>query len=435
MPERDVTHLLISGMPKENFDLLRSVGRIADAREVGAFVVGGVVRDLLLGIENYDLDVVVEEPAPSFADEAARVLGGSVKAHTRFGTAILVLPGGMKIDLATARSEAYERPGALPAVSAGTILEDLKRRDFTINSMAVRLNAHGFGTLLDHYGGEADLRAGCLRVLTDRSFEDDPTRILRGVRFAARFSQRFEERAERLLHEAVAGGALSTVSGERIMNEITLILREPNPWPPVERMIAWGILRAIHADWSPTPALGTTFAEIGKLLREETAAAESGEAEPWLVYFAAAIETVPARARDRILDRLNVGRRLHDTARAIERLEEKSAALEAADEISRSEVHRALAGLSTEALLLGMATSPRSRRAGRIALYLSELVHTTTSLTGRDLVDLGLEEGPLVGRVLAALLGARLDGIVASEEEERALAARLVRELDADHKS
>lgn len=436
MPERDVTDLLSSGMPEESLALLRTIGEIADATGAGAFVVGGVVRDLLLGTGNYDLDVVVDEAAPAFADRAARSLGGSVKAHTRFGTAILVLPGGRKVDVATARRESYERPGALPTVAAGSILDDLRRRDFTINSMAVRLNASGFGTLIDHFGGEADLDAGVLRVLTDRSFDDDPTRILRGVRFAARFSYRFDEHTEALLREALERDSLSTVSGERIMNEIALILSEGDPWPPVERMIAWGVLPAIHGEWRLDASLGTAFAEIGHLFAPECAAPGGDEVEPWRLYFATMLLPLPPDARSRVLDRLSAGRRLHDTARHIERFErESAAALESPGEVSRSAVYRALGGLSTEALLVGVATHRSPRVRERIGLFLSDLRSATTSLNGRDLVALGVPEGPRVGEILAELLDARLDGEVTCEREERALAERLSQKLDAGHKS
>jgi tRNA nucleotidyltransferase (CCA-adding enzyme) len=436
MSERDVTDLLSSGMPEESLALLRTIGEIADARGVGAFVVGGVVRDLLLGIANLDMDVVVDEEAPAFADEAARSLGGSVKAHTRFGTAILVLPGGRKVDLATARSEVYERPGALPTVSTGTILDDLRRRDFTINSMAVRLNANAFGTLIDHFGGEADLEAGVLRVITDRSFDDDPTRILRGVRFAARFSYRFEERTERLLREAIGRDALSTVSGERLMNEIALILSEPDPRPALERMISWEILQAIHPDWSLDRAVGAAFEELRRLLPGDDRAPGADEVEPWHVYFGAMIEPLPPESRTRLLKRLKAGRRLHDVARDVERFERGSApTLESPDEVGRSALYHALDGLGAAALLIAQATRRSPRVRERITLFLSDLRGVRTSLRGADLVALGVSEGPRVGAILAELLDARLDGAVVSEEEERALARKLARELDADNKS
>ena len=433
MSEHDVTDLLESGMPVESLEILRAIGRIADERGVGAFVVGGVVRDLLLGTGNCDLDVVVDDDAPSFAEHAARSLGGSVKAHTRFGTAILVLTGGRKVDLATARREAYERPGALPTVESGSIADDLRRRDFTINAMAVRLNAAGFGTLIDEFGGEADLREGVLRVLTDRSFDDDPTRVLRGVRFAARFGYRFEDGTRALLREALAGGALSTVSGERIMNEITLILSENDPWPPVERMIDWGILPAIEGGWILDRSFGASFRAVASLL---VPGGPGARVEPWLMYLLAMLEPLTAEARERVLDRLTAGRKVREKARHVERLEAEAApALETEGEMSPSRVYHALAGLSVEVVLLAAATHASPRVRERALFFLSDLRGVGTSLDGCDLKSLGVPEGPRVGEILAKLLDARLDGAVTTEAEERALARRLSRELDAGHKS
>ncbi|MCK4409578.1 MAG: CCA tRNA nucleotidyltransferase, partial [Candidatus Eisenbacteria sp.] len=258
--------LLLSRVPEPDLNLLRSLGALADERGTTAYVVGGVVRDLFLGVTNYDMDVVVETDAVDFAEAAAAVLGGSVKAHTRFGTVILVLPGGRKIDLATARSEVYERPGALPTVTPGTMESDLKRRDFTINSMALVLNADGLGTLLDPFGGRRDLTNQILRVLTDVSFEDDPTRILRGVRFCARFGLSMEPVTEALLRRAVGKRLTDTVSGERLLNELKLILSEDDPWPPVFRLIDWGILLSMVEGWEPTKAVRTTIVETDRQL-------------------------------------------------------------------------------------------------------------------------------------------------------------------------
>ena len=433
---RDVTDLLISRMPRENVELLRSLGELADRRGSSAFVVGGVVRDVFLNIPNEDLDVVVEEPAEEFAQAAADELGGAVKAHTRFGTAILVLPAGQKVDLATARSEAYERPGALPTVAPGGIRDDLRRRDFTINSMAVRINRRGFGTLLDLYSGSDDLRNGRLRVLTDKSFEDDPTRILRGVRFAARFGFEFDEKSERLLREAVREESLGTVSGERLMNEIVLILRDRRPWPPVSRLADLGVLTAIDGVWSVPGNLGRTFGQIDGLLSVEPRPGVVDSSDAWMVYFLATLEPLPPVARARILDRLRAGKRLRGLEQHLETLETRSLRTLAAErELRRSEIYHAAAPIDPLALVLGMATRAGTRAAERIALYLGRLACVRISVTGDYLSGLGVPEGPAVGGILAAILDARLDGAARDEDEERALAERLAKNLDARNKS
>jgi tRNA nucleotidyltransferase (CCA-adding enzyme) len=437
LSERNITPLLESCMGGENVSLLRRLGELADASGVAAFVVGGVVRDALLRRgPNEDLDVVVEEAGEVFAERAAKELGGSVKAHTRFGTAILVLPGGRKVDVATSRGEAYERPGALPTVSPGGIEEDLRRRDFTINAMAAKLGRSTFGDLVDLYGGENDLAGNTLRVLTDESFVDDPTRVLRGVRFAARLGFRLEERTERLLRDAVTGDNLSTVSGERIMNEIVLILRERHPWPPVARLIDLGILEAVHESWTLDAGIERVFGGVDLSLDAGLVAQNVEPEDVWRLYFLAMIEPLAAAARAAVLDRLRAGRRLRDMADGLAALESRGLPeLSASPELGRSEIHAVASRTAPEVLAFCHVLREGTREAERIELYLSELRHVRSSVSGGDLTELGVGEGPAVGRILGALLEARLDGVVTTDEEEMQLARRLAKDLDAREKS
>ncbi len=421
--------LFLSRVPEPDLQLLRSLGDLADERGTTAYVVGGVVRDLLLDLPNYDMDVVVEEDATDFAEAAAARLGGSVKAHTRFGTVILVLSGGRKVDLATARSEVYERPGALPTVTPGTMESDLKRRDFTVNSMAVVLNPDGFGTLLDPFGGRRDLEESILRALTDVSFEDDPTRVLRGVRFCARFGLSIEPVTEALLRQAVDERRTDTVSGERLENELKLILIGDDPWPPVFRLIDWGILPAMVEGWEPTMAVRATIVEIDRLL---SGADKIGDPAPerWVTLFAALLQPLPPVVRDRVVERLSMGRRVRRLVRELAEFErDVLPALSADENPLPSDLHRMLKRFSSETLLLARAAAPGSPVAERVALYSSRLLGTAAELTGSDLARMGVPEGEAVGRILGVLLDARLDGEVSSLEEERTLARDLAETL------
>jgi chromatin segregation and condensation protein Rec8/ScpA/Scc1 (kleisin family)/tRNA nucleotidyltransferase/poly(A) polymerase len=433
---------LLAAMTAEDVELLRSLGRIADARGTTACVVGGVVRDLILGRPVSDLDVVVEESAIDFGEAASSELGGSVKAHTRFGTVIFVTGEGRKVDIATARSEVYERPGALPTVTAGAIADDLRRRDFTINSMAIGVNAHGFGTLIDPHGGRADLDTRVLRVLTDGSFEDDPTRVLRGIRFAARFDMDFEERTSELLKRAVAERRTDSVSGERLMNELVLILEEAEPAAPVARLIEWGVLESIHAAWVVPPETAETVAEMARALvepDEEGRAGRDAEGAPGqgdggrgtsAGLLLALLRPVGPAGRVDILERLAAGRRVRSLARELEAFESVVApALKDTGEVSRSTIYGALRPFSRETLLLAQALSRGTPAAERLALYMSELRATEVVLTGSDLAEMGVPEGTAVGDILSRLLDARLDGAVSNAEEERALASELVQDL------
>jgi len=428
----NMTELLGRLMGNESVELLRRLGRLAFDRETSAYVVGGVVRDALLGIASQDLDIVVEEDGTGFAESAAGELGGSVKAHTRFGTAIVVLPGGRKIDVASARSESYERPGALPTVASGDVEQDLKRRDFTINSMAVSIAPAEFGELVDLYGGARDLEQGVLRVLTDRSFADDPTRVLRGVRFSARFGFPLEEDTERLLRQAVRDDALSTVSGERIMNEIELILKEREPWPAVERLAEWGILDSIQDGWNPGPGLRRAFERIDELGSDPRRSDAFALDHWWRVLFLAMIEPLEPRLRDAVLERLRAGRALRDLAGALETFETRAReTLSSLEEPRPSAIYRSLAGIPHDVLALRTALEGESDLTRRTELYISRLRVVRPSLDGGKLAELGVPEGRAVGVILDRLLDARLDGAVTDEREERELAAELAKDLDA----
>jgi tRNA nucleotidyltransferase (CCA-adding enzyme) len=217
--------------------LLEEIGRLAQRRATHAYAVGGCVRDWLLGIaKTTDLDVVVEGDGIAFAKAFGRAVGAPVTSHEQFGTATLLVQATrarratpLRIDVATCRKETYAKPAAYPRVTAGTLKDDLFRRDFTINAMAVAVAPRRFGTLIDPFGGGADLRARTLRVLHRRSFLDDPSRILRGVRLAERFGLRWERETLRACQEAMAAGALGRLNVGRLRKELDRMGREPNP--------------------------------------------------------------------------------------------------------------------------------------------------------------------------------------------------------------
>lgn len=414
MTPEPATVLSMSNLAPEYVELLRRLGEIARTRGVGAYVVGGVVRDLLLGGDIGDVDIVVEERAQDFVEAVTRELGGTYKHYARFGTALLLPGGGVKIDVATARSETYAAPGALPDVEPGLISEDLIRRDFTLNAMAASIMPDDFGRLVDLHHGREDLRNGVLRVLHESSFTDDPTRVLRAVRFQARFGFSIEPATETLLHEAAGSGALDTVSGERIMNELTLMLAEADPRPALLRLLAWGLTAAIHPCW--TPVVG----EVERLLAGlGPPCAETARTTPLLALLA----PVEPACRESVMDRLKAGRHLREAALDLERYRTQTAgALASERELRRSEIHDLLHHHALEVLELATADAPLGRAAERIRLYTDELSRVRTLLSGADLLSLGYTEGLEVGRMLDALRRARLDGRVTSRDDEIALA-------------
>ena len=209
-------------------NIIKIVGKIADELKMKAYIVGGPVRDKLLGMPNYDLDFVVEGDGIKFAEVLNKKLKGRLITYKAFGTATIELKG-KRIDVVTARKESYKYPAAYPIVKPGAIKDDLFRRDFTINAMALAIDKKGFGRLVDFYGGQKDLTKGVIRVLHDKSFMDDPTRIFRAVRFSVRFGFKIEPHTKRLMKEAVMGGFLGDVNVGWIRKEIELFLKEKNP--------------------------------------------------------------------------------------------------------------------------------------------------------------------------------------------------------------
>ncbi len=364
--------------------------------EDGVWAVGGAVRDVLLDRPPRELDLVVEGDAAAVARRAAGRLGGDVVAHDRFGTATVRAPGAV-FDLATARSEGYARPGALPDVTLGaTLEEDLARRDFTVNALALRL---ADGELRGVPGAEDDLRAGVLRVLHDASFADDPTRLLRLARYAARLGFAADAHTAALAAAAVAGGALDTVSGERLGSELRLLAREPQP----------EALRALARDGLGA-ALLPGFALDDDLVRRALAIA--GERTD-RVALAAAVRGADANALATRLRALAFP--AADVAAIVAGATVDADALRDARPSAADAV---LARLPVEAAVLAAAEGAEPARA-----WLDQGRHARLAIGGEDLLAEGLT-GPAVGRGLAAARAALLDGAAPTREDQLAVALR-----------
>src|SRR3989338_8065362 len=234
-------------LPKHIARLLKMIGRKANEIGSSAFVVGGLVRDLLMGFKNIDLDIVVEGDAIELGSALVGDLGAALVAHKRFGTCTILTKEKLKIDLATARKESYERPAALPTVEFSSLKNDLSRRDFTINAMAVSINRETFGQLIDFFKGVSDLRHGRIRVMHDKSFIDDPTRIFRAVRFEQRFGFAIDGHTQELIQNAVGPERMfEHVGPQRIRDEVILILKEKEPIRALKRMEELHEFRFIH---------------------------------------------------------------------------------------------------------------------------------------------------------------------------------------------
>ncbi|MFH1479065.1 MAG: hypothetical protein ABIG92_04740 [Candidatus Omnitrophota bacterium] len=210
------------------FKLIKTIATIGDKEGIRLYIVGGVVRDILLGVKNLDLDFLVEGDAIAFTESLNKALRGKLTIYKAFNTATLSLKG-YRIDFVAARKESYKRPASYPDVEPGTLKDDLHRRDFSINAMAISVNKKDLGRLVDHCDGYKDLRKGIIRVLHEKSFVDDPTRIFRAVRFAVRFGFEIEPETKKLMKGSILGGFLGEVNRGRIKKEIELFLREKDP--------------------------------------------------------------------------------------------------------------------------------------------------------------------------------------------------------------
>lgn len=298
---RNVKGLLRSRLPHRLVTLLEQAGQLADHCGVSLFVVGGCVRDLLLGIENLDLDFVVEGDGIAFARKLSDVLHARVKTHERFGTAILLLPDGFRLDIATARTEYYEYPTALPTVEQSSIKKDLYRRDFTMNALAVRLNEKGFGDILDFYGGQRDLNEKIIRVLHGLSFVEDPTRVFRAVRFEIRYGFRLGRDTTALIEGAVKMNLFNRLSGHRVLEELKLLLTEREPKRAIKRLADLGLLKFFHPKLSWSNRLAALLDAVDQAVDWYHLSYLDRKMEVWLVYLMAMLEVLPERGYQRFL--------------------------------------------------------------------------------------------------------------------------------------
>jgi tRNA nucleotidyltransferase (CCA-adding enzyme) len=376
------------------------------------YLVGGAVRDLLRGAQAVDLDLAVEGDARSVARALSERLGGTAREHERFGTATVLAPN-LSFDLATTRTESYDEPGALPRVAVAQLGEDLRRRDFTINAMAIALAGDDLGHLYDPHGGRRDLDAGLVRVLHSGSFFDDPTRLLRAVRYETRLGFGMDEDTERTARAAVAEDALSTVSGARVRDELMDLLGEHEAPAAVERMHDLGLDRALDGSLDADPDL-VASASLG------AAAIGSDRA---LASLAALVAGAPEALDDWVAslqldarDRDAVARAARSAPGLVTELRER--------EHVPSQLRDLLGGEPPEALALALALGAPSEP---ILRWVTDLSGVRLEIAGADLLAEGVPEGPALGRALEETLRRKLDGLVHGRDEELRTALELAR--------
>jgi len=402
------------GLPAEIRDLLETIGRIAEEQDGRAYLVGGLVRDVWRGATpaRRDLDIVVEGDGPVLARELARALGGAVVEHRRFLTASVDAPRFGRIDVATSRAERYEAPGALPRVLPAGIAEDLRRRDFTVNAMAIELGSREFG-LIDPLGGRLDLARRRLRVLHPLSYVEDPTRIFRAARYAARLGLTPDAATARAQTLALRLVPYAALSGQRIAAELELILGEAEAGPILLRLGRSGAFRLLDPAYRLT-ALGRR--RLGALPEASTWAHERGlDVDAVGLAALALADSLPQASA--LFQRLGFA---GGPLAVLQRAQAESGALvgRLAAAGAPSARARELRGASPLELAWLWLTGDREVRA--TVDWFAGLDPRVVSLTGDDVVALGIPRGPAVARVLAEMRDARLDGKLTSRAMEEA---------------
>jgi len=419
---RNLTSSMAAHLNRNILVLLRRVGEVAEKLGCHVYVVGGFVRDLLLNIKNLDLDFVVEGDGIGFAKALAKELQAAVRTHRKFGTATVILPDGMRLDVATARLEYYEYPAAMPTVELSSIKLDLYRRDFTINAMAVHLNPDRFGTLVDFFNSQNDLKLHRISVLHNLSFVEDPTRIFRAIRFEQRLDFRIAKHTEKLIKNAVRMKLFDRFFGPRFFNELRLILSEDHPIPALQRMAEFDLFQFLWPDLKPNLKIDRRFIHV---LTQASRAVSwfklmylDEELEPWKVYLLCIM------SRSRITELINFCKRFELPEKLEKNIVRQKAEADriAMDMLHRpymkpSEIYWLLNDLESEGLLYLMAIARKKHIQMAISQYVTQLDSAQPLVSGIDLQEMGYKPGPGYRSMLNHVIEGQLNGEIRSHEE------------------
>ena len=411
----------LKALPETLRERLHVAGSLADQLELPLFLVGGAARDVLLGASTTDADLVVEGDGLRFAGRLAEAFNATILKHRRFGTATVTLEDGAKIDVATARSEWYPEPGALPVVSPGTITEDLGRRDFTINAIAIRLNEAHLGELVDPHDGLGDLRRGLIRILHTKSFVDDPTRLFRAVRFEQRLSFRLEEQTERLCRNTATMGWADRLSGYRLGEQLRLLFEETNPWKGLHRLSEWGVLQTVHAAVTADAGVQQAFMALDRNRFNLTPVFKP----TWSLYLLALCRNLPDASLRELRARLRPDSELEKALRDLPAMSHLAQQIVDGQVDGPSSFYSQARRLSHGTIGLFALADPRPPVRHRCERYLVRDRQVHLAINGHTLAELGIPRGPLYSRLLEQVLMEKLDERIQTADEERLCALKL----------
>jgi tRNA nucleotidyltransferase (CCA-adding enzyme) len=417
--KKNMAGMLKERLPRKVIAYLKDFGRTADRLGYHAYLVGGLVRDVLLKRENLDVDVVIEGDGIRFAHEfAAHHKNVRVRSHKKFGTAVLIFSDGFKVDVATARMEYYESPGAPPIVETSSLKMDLYRRDFTINTLAIRLNHRHYGTLIDYFGAQKDIKERMLRVLHNLSFVEDPTRVLRAIRFEQRFGFQIGKLTLALIKNAVKFNYFKDITGRRLFLELKLMLKEQDPIKAVGRMHQFDLLQAISPEIRLTEEIEGLLEEMRKVIDWYTLLYIEGPFEPWKVYWHGLTSGLDSPSCSALAEKLGMV-----DAESRKMLFQRSQATALLDDLYRFKGDNYLLytfcnSYDTETLLYLMAKANSEKIKRLLSVYFTKLKGTRIELSGKDLLRMGFQPGPIFKEIFERVLEHRLNGLVKTKQDE-----------------
>lgn len=422
---KNIQSVLSEQLPKSIIQMLREFGNLAQSLDARAYAVGGFVRDLLLRRPNLDIDIVVEGDAIEFARAFADEHRIKCRIHRKFNTAMVIFPDGLRVDVASARFEYYQHPAALPIVEFSSLKMDLYRRDFTVNTLSLALNPDEFGQLIDFFSGQKDIKEKVIRVLHNLSFVEDPTRVLRAIRFEQRFGFRIGKQTAGLIRNTVRMGLLQKLGGHRFLHEIQLILEEDSPLPALRRMAEFGVMPALAPGMTFDRKMEELFVRLNQVISWHRLSSLDEPLDRWWVYFLGLFSSLAREDVEEVASRLSLThvqreRMLwtYDNVNKLLRMFFQT------PDSKPSEVYRALVPFRPEELLflMGIAEKEETRRA--VSYFFNRYRNVKSELKGKDLKEMGIPPGPIYHRLLDELLDARLNSNVRNRFDELRLLRR-----------
>jgi tRNA nucleotidyltransferase (CCA-adding enzyme) len=413
---RNLSTLMKDRFPAKVFRILKIAGEVADNMGVNVYLVGGSVRDLLLGEANLDIDLVIEGDGILFAKELSARLKARSRFHHRFGTA-KIIHDGLELDVATARTEYYESPAALPKVETSSIKKDLYRRDFTINTLAIRLNQKDFGLLIDFFGGQRDLKEKTVRVLHNLSYVEDPTRAFRAVRFAVRFGFKLSKHTENLIKSAIKMNLFERLSGSRLYEELLIAFKETNAVETLKKLSDYELLKVIHKNLILDEKLEARLSSMYETLAWYNLLYLEEKADTGLLYLMAFLSQLGDEDKKEALERLSAPSRLQEII--LESISDADEILRKLPSHDPATLYHLLADSRIEIILFSMAVTKDVYKKKDISHFLVDLKKITPFLKGSDLKKMGISQGPVYKLILKELLDEKLRGRLKTEEDER----------------